>query len=250
MKNLTKVVALAATLIGAQAVRADFVVSSTYDGVTFAGTSFSAGYDTGNDNTQTRAELVHIGGSGTVDLTSLIIPLALRDPNVDVSNFTLMLVGNSGSNTPDVTSVLWSTTPTGLTTTAANYTYTLPSVTVNAGQDYWLVLEQNTTLGDTGSGLASSPLNGINWYFATSFDPSGSRAFQNVGGSSGVQATLADPWTVQSTSSPRAPLAFELTALQPVPEPGQMAMAGVLLLGAGVYAVRRKLAAAQTVAAK
>lgn len=239
-------VALAALINCAQVVRADFVLASTYDGSSFAGGSFSVGYDGGVDSSAIRAEKFTVAGSTW--LSSLTLPAQLRDPAVNISQFDLMIVSDVGGAPGTATSfgsILWQTNPTGLSTTAANTTYAIPNVPITSG-NYWVVLAQNVTLaGDTGSGLGTKTLNGINWYFATAFDPSGARAVQNFVNSSGLSPqnplNPSAGWTVQTTSSPFTPFAFQLTA---VPEPGQVAMTGVLLLGLLGYGVRRKLQAA------
>lgn len=217
--------------------QANFIVDSTYDGTTFSTGFFSAGYDVGTDNSTSRASLIQVGGASTLDLLKLTIPLALRDPNVNIGDFTLS-IQTDASNKPSGTAI-WTTAPLGATITAANLSYDLTGVQVAGGQNYWLVLAQNTTLGDTGSGLGSSSLNGINWYFATTFDPTGERAVQTAVASSGAAPSGSDPWVVQTTSSPRSPLAYELQA---VPEPGQVAMSLLLLGGFGAYWLRRRYA--------
>lgn len=244
MKKKKAAVAIAAWLVCSQSVQAVFVVDSTYDGVNFTGgTSFlSAGYDGGVDSSSSRAQRIETGSNGPFDLTFLILPLALRDPSVDVSKFDLMLQTDAG-NQPSGT-VIWSTTPTGLTTAPANMTYNVGGVQLAASTTYWIVLAQNTTLGNTGSGLPTSTLNGINWYLANAFDSTTARGSQFLGDSGGASPT-GQPWGVVTTSNPRLPFAFQLQA---TPEPGQIAMMGLLLAGAGGYTVRRRWLAARQVA--
>jgi hypothetical protein len=115
----------------------------------------------------------------------------------------------------------------GITTAKQNLSFSITSPTVFSGESVWFVLGQNTTLNDLGV-LG----NGVNWYRGTM--GTGGRAFDALNGSGGAPPPGA--WTLSSGGSP---FAFLLQGTIQVPEPGQVAMGGLLLLGVGACAWRK-----------
>jgi hypothetical protein len=228
MKSLFKVAVLVTWLACLQSARADFVAGN-YDGTSatsvpgdyagfLGGNSFALGQE--------------FTAGATIGDLSLTVPFATVGT---AQSYNLSIVtDNSGQ--PNTSSSIWSTTFNSSSlvhdgTADANLTFTLPtSTTVNSGDNYWVVLSQNGTLGGP---------SGVDWYQTTA--ASGDYSIESSSGANPPSGGF------NSAGNGNA-LAFDLTttdSLSPVPEPGQVAMGVLLLMGGSGYWIRRKLAAAQ-----
>lgn len=142
-------------------------------------------------------------------------------------------IHNNNGNIPDETIVAWGTssaisiTPTGeflMGMDVAQMDFLIPTVTLDPGT-YWLRLKEGT---------ATSTYDGteIGWAHTTSFHGNGFRANSNV--------VNPGAWATSRTDTTQD-MAFQFLSDSVInPEPGSLALAGMVVAGVGVLRGRRR----------
>ncbi len=155
----------------------------------------------------------------------------------DVQNLTFTNGGTSSANSNDIGTFSLTFTPTGGTTqTLATWNYTLDSST-SANKYFWNMVSPSYT--GTYNNMFGSNSNDFTELKMSSFTYNSSVYFYSVYGNTfgSTGTTIAE-----GNNNTSIIIGFQLTNIQPIPEPGTYALAGPLVLfGAmGVRKWRRK----------
>ena len=261
MKRIA-LLAASAALLAAPLAQADFI-ATTYDvdgtlpaGTTgpnfstifdpLSGNATQVGFNNSNATSAAGAQKITIAGVGTWDLTQLTLPLAKGKSSFTGDKINVSIIPDGGAGAPTGVPIWtgnFATLSAGtLSTAVSSVSVAITGASVTGGSAYWVVLTQNQNL--SGSGF-----NGLYWHKANSADNDDlndnpwvqgayTTAIRTLGDGSGNIPTGAWSVTTGSIPSPNVPYALALEGTTPVPEPGQIAMAGVLLLGIAGFGAR------------